>query len=153
MSEPIEEAKKRLAWHMQRAKELEDFLRLYEDLSSMNAEHGDIWEREPEETKEPVEKPVERRRMSTRGGATPREIAEIMRRVIRERGQPMTRGEIVEALEARDVDLPAADKGRYIGTIAWRHKAFFKHIEGRGYWVTGDAEKDWWRRSVRAGAI
>jgi hypothetical protein len=147
MAEPIEEARKRLAWHREQVRRHEDFLRLYEKLSSPNAEHDESWKQEPEETKEPVEKPVERRRLSMRGGATPREIVDVMVRVIRERGQPMTRGEIVEALEARDIDLPAADKNRYIGTIAWRHKAFFKHIEGRGYWVSGEPEKDWWRRS------
>jgi hypothetical protein len=58
-----------------------------------------------------------------------------MERLIRETGRPMTRGEIVSAFERRDVDIPAKDKARYLGTIAWRHKGTFVNIEGRGYWL------------------
>jgi hypothetical protein len=81
--------------------------------------------------------PVEnsgKRRQRTRG-ARPDEIAMIMERVIRERGEPLTRGQIVEVLEARDVVIPAVDKSRYIGTLAWRHKSTFMNIDGRGYWL------------------
>jgi hypothetical protein len=65
------------------------------------------------------------------------EIAQMIERVIRKVGEPMTRGQLVEALERRDVDFPAADKARYIGTIIWRHKAVFVNIEGKGYWLRG----------------
>lgn len=47
----------------------------------------------------------------------------------------MSRGEIVDALERRDVEIPAQDKARYIGTLAWRNKGTFVNIEGRGYWL------------------
>jgi hypothetical protein len=147
MSEVVEEAKRRLAWHRQEVKRLEEWLGFYGELGRTNAEQDELWKQEPKETSAPVDKPVEMRRRRRMSGAKPREIVEIMQRVIRDRGQPMTRGEIVEALEARDVELPAADKQRYIGTIAWRHKAFFPHIEGRGYWVSGEPVKDWWRKA------
>jgi hypothetical protein len=68
----------------------------------------------------------------------PAEIVAIIERIIREAGRPLTRGEIVEALEQRDVHIPAEDKQRYIGTIAWRHKSVFGNVGGLGYWLTGE---------------
>ena len=40
--------------------------------------------------------------------------------------------------EARDVEIPATDKARYVGTIMWRNKSKFLNIEGRGYWLRGE---------------
>lgn len=74
------------------------------------------------------------RRRSTR----PTEIAETVERIIREVGRPMTRGDLVHALEKRDVKIPYGDKARYVGTIVWRHKGLFENIEGRGYWLRGE---------------
>jgi hypothetical protein len=36
------------------------------------------------------------------------------------------------------VHIPFEDKGRYVGTIAWRHKGTFVNVEGRGYWLRGE---------------
>ena len=47
----------------------------------------------------------------------------------------MTRGEIVKAFELRDFEIPAKDKSRYLGTIAWRHKGKFVNVNGLGYWL------------------
>lgn len=82
-----------------------------------------------------VDNLAHRSRKSRHLGPPPKEIAELMERVIRERGEPMSRGEIVEALERRDVEIPAQDKARYVGTLAWRKKGTFMNIEGRGYWL------------------
>lgn len=65
----------------------------------------------------------------------PDHMAELIARVIRESGRPLTRGEIVRALDARDVPIPFEDRERYIGTIAWRHKGLLPNIDGRGYWI------------------
>ncbi len=48
----------------------------------------------------------------------------------------MSRGEIVDAFDRRDIEIPAKDKARYVGTIAWRNKGVFVNIEGRGYWLS-----------------
>jgi hypothetical protein len=72
------------------------------------------------------------------GKTAPSEIARLMERIIREVGRPMTRGEIVEAVARRDVEIPAQDKKRYVGTIAWRHKGIFVNVEGRGYWLRAE---------------
>lgn len=65
----------------------------------------------------------------------PAELADIVERVIREKDHPMTRGEIVEALEQRDVILPAKDKARYVGTILWREGERFVNVPKKGYVV------------------
>lgn len=82
---------------------------------------------------------VDKSSKSLRGqGNPPKEIVELMERLIREAGQPLTRGQIVESLERRDVIIPAKDKERYVGTLAWRKKSIFVNIEGLGYWVRGE---------------
>ena len=76
-----------------------------------------------------------RGRDTSRKGPAPPQIVEMVERMIREIGRPMTRGEIVEKLVDRDVELPPADPQRYVGTIMWRNKGTFINIEGRGYWL------------------
>ncbi len=69
---------------------------------------------------------------ATRG---PAERAQIVERLMREVGPPMTPGEVVEAFNRRDIEILAKDKSRYLGTIAWRNKHAFINIDGRGYWL------------------
>lgn len=126
---------------------LEDFLSLYDELSqegkrvrvepSAGASDGTLKATGGNETSRnaPVDKSGARHHRQ-RGDMRPAEVAELMERIIREAGRPMTRGEIVEAFERRDVRIPFEDKARYIGTIAWRHKGMFRNIEGRGYWLS-----------------
>jgi len=59
-------------------------------------------------------------------------------RVLRDAGHPMTRGELVAALETRGVPMSTNDPSRYVGTILWRHQEKFENIEGRGYWLKGE---------------
>lgn len=63
------------------------------------------------------------------------DIADIAERVLRDVGRPMQRGELVEELERRDVDLPSDDKPRYLGTILWRNGERFRNLPGLGYWL------------------
>lgn len=67
----------------------------------------------------------------------PAVIADTVESVIRTRNEPMNRSELVDALEEAGIEMPAADKPRYIGTILWRHKDRFENIPGRGYWLVG----------------
>jgi hypothetical protein len=139
VSNAIENARKRVIGLKRQLAELERFIQMYEELDAgkeanqadTHAGHlngalignnsGDNF-------------PRERRRKRGR----PAEIVAIIERIIREAGRPLTRGEIVEALELRDVHIPAEDKQRYIGTIAWRHKGAFENVGGLGYWLTGE---------------
>lgn len=144
MPTPIENARKRLADLEREKAEIEQFIRLYGRFSdgteTARSEPRHIVEgRKPEETYSHNPQPVDNvDKSGHRRGATPSEIVTIMERVIREVGSPMTRGEIVSALELRDVEIPAQDKPRYIGTLAWRNKSKFVNVEGRGYWLRGE---------------
>lgn len=65
----------------------------------------------------------------------PSEIADAVEKVIRDMGQPLQRGDIVDMLEIEGHKIRSADKPRYIGTILWRNNDRFVNIEGRGYWL------------------
>jgi hypothetical protein len=56
------------------------------------------------------------------------------RRILLEHGKPMTRSELLKALEERDVFLAGEDKAKYLGTIMWRMKEAFVNLDGHGYW-------------------
>ncbi len=148
MANAIENARKRLAELRQEVAEIERFLEMYEAFDTgTGMDHSELHTAQTnakiagnistELNSQVVDKIVDkiagkRRRRTTR----PAEIVQIAERVIRDAGRPLTRGEIVEALERRDVEIPATDKPRYIGTIAWRNKGTFRNIEGLGYWLT-----------------
>lgn len=67
----------------------------------------------------------------------PRQLASIMEGILRQRGEPMTRGELALEVENTGHVIPSDDKARYLGTILWRHKRKFENIEGKGYWLRG----------------
>jgi hypothetical protein len=146
VSNAIENARKRLATLRNQVAELERFVQMYEELDGgTDADQADtdvshlngafIGNKPVDNVPRHVDNvPRERRRKRGR----PAEIVAIIERLIREAGRPLTRGEIVEALEQRDVHIPAEDKQRYIGTIAWRHKSVFGNVGGLGYWLTGE---------------
>ncbi|WP_126401342.1 hypothetical protein [Blastochloris tepida] len=115
---------------------VESYIRLYEDLKSKPpgtpAEGAQLMFLLEAESKQ-------RRR---RSGLTPTQIADLAREVLGERGIPMTRGELVTAIESRGVLLPGKDKSKNLGTILWRFSDRFRNIEGRGYWPTDLPEPD-----------
>ena len=144
MTDVADKAREKIAALKAQIIDLEQFLSMYEILSeekgaALSANFSfDFGQTKNGKGNVPSQKPVDNsvskvRRM--RNKMRPNHVAELMARIIREIGQPMTRGDLVDAFERRDVFIPFADKGRYIGTIAWRHKAMFKNIEGRGYWL------------------
>lgn len=148
MSDPAATARMKIAALELEIARLKDFLALYEELSGSGKK---IAAQEPGFVSREVEGNVAhqvipsahvdnsaRRHHRQRAEMRPHQTAELMERIIRETGHPMTRGEIVEAFERRDVQIPFEDKARYIGTIAWRHKGMFENIEGRGYWLRGE---------------
>jgi hypothetical protein len=135
MSNPLENAKRRLAELEAEAQRIRLFLAMYEEFSEgTGIEHNDAG---IEGTERNLSTERLRRGPRIRVGPTPAEIADAMERLLRDVGRPMTRGEIVAALEMRDLEIPAQDKPRYIGTLAWRNKSKFINIEGRGYWLRG----------------
>ncbi len=146
MTTPLDKALKRLAELQREIAEVTKFIELYQRFEGKSINAGTqmaFFESIPElignETavvgNQAVDNSARKPRKNRPPGATPREIAEIMERVIRESGEPMSRGRIVDALERREIEIPAADKERYVGTIAWRNKSKFINVSGRGYWV------------------
>src|ERR1700690_2388087 len=67
------------------------------------------------------------------GRVRPLEFADFMEAAIRNRGGPMTRTALVDALQASGIAIPSEDKPRYLGTILWRHRERFVNIAGLGY--------------------
>ncbi len=63
-------------------------------------------------------------------------ILDEVRRIMLREGRPMTRGELVNELQARGLTLPGADKRKVLGTNIWR-SGKFDRIEGKGYWPAG----------------
>lgn len=61
-------------------------------------------------------------------------MAKEVRQMILERRAPMTRTDIVEALELKGIPVAGQDKSKAIGTIMWRLRDRFRNIEGLGYW-------------------
>lgn len=140
MASPIENARKRLAALRGEAAEIERFIAMYEQFSDGEAADAMSVQPNSQETYPQELRAVDNGDNSQRrerSGPLPRELVAMMARVIHEVGRPMTRGEIVEALERREIEIPAKDKQRYIGTLAWRNKGAFVNIEGRGYWLRG----------------
>jgi hypothetical protein len=146
MPTPLDRALKRLAELQREIDEVTKFIELYQRFEGKVVDAGaqmTFFESIPQlignETaggsNQAVDNSARKPRRNRPPGATPREIAEIMERVIRESGEPMSRGRIVDALERREIEIPAADKERYVGTIAWRNKGTFVNITGRGYWL------------------
>jgi hypothetical protein len=145
MSTPLENAKKRLVALRREVEEIERFVAMYDAFS----DEPDIKTTRPRVRHEGNSEEFIHRQSGTvdsgenssseeRLGPTPTHLAKIMEDLIRSVGRPMTRGELVRALEVRDIMIPAQDKARYLGTIVWRNKARFINIKGRGYWLPGE---------------
>ena len=149
MPSPIEVARRRAAELEAELKQIQSFIEMYQmfstedeterqsaTTSASNAVSSEVVHRN-DSPAVPTPQVVATRR-KRRSGPAPKEIVELVARMIREAGRPLTRGDITDMLDARDVELPGADKARYVGTIMWRNKAQFLNIEGRGYWLRGE---------------
>jgi reverse gyrase len=142
MATPLENARKRLAALRAEAKEIERFIEMYERFEGGNVsgpcfsviDHSRETYPQNSVNSLPVDN-VDNSVQAERTGPRPTEIADMMERMIREVGRPMTRGEIVKAFDMRDFEIPAKDKSRYLGTIAWRNKGKFINVNGLGYWL------------------
>lgn len=63
-------------------------------------------------------------------------IAEMMdaaEEIITATGMPLTRSELLEALQSRGFHIEGSDKSKVLGTNIWRSKRFH-NLKGIGYW-------------------
>jgi hypothetical protein len=142
MATPLENARKRLTALRAEAREIERFIEMYERFerknvsgpSSSGLDHSEETYPQNSTNSPPVDN-WDNADLGERTGPRPTEIAEMMERMIREAGRPMTRGEILKAFDMRDYEIPAKDRSRYLGTIAWRNKGKFINVNGLGYWL------------------
>lgn len=65
--------------------------------------------------------------------ASAKEVVDAAERFISERMRPMTRTELVSAMDENGIVIGGTDKSKNMGTIIWRSKRF-TNIDGEGYW-------------------
>lgn len=117
-------------------KELEDveaFLRLAERLFH-DRNHENRSEPHEVEPTPAASEQAEEREPRRRNPTPPKQLAELAREEILAAGHPMTRGELVDALEKRGVEMVAKDKAKNLGTILWRFPDMFINMPKEGYW-------------------
>lgn len=121
MSELIEKARNRLKEIELEAERLRVFLAVAGELS---AENGDAGSSIENDTASSGDDPT---------SATPAEIVEAVRKLIGEKGRPLTRGTLVKLLNKQGLKLPGVDPVKNLGTVIWRSKQF-DNLAGHGYW-------------------
>ncbi len=145
--DPLGKALDRLAKLKAQVADLERFIVLYRELAETEGDQteGDLSTDSGAEADTVASKPVDnlpvgvgRKTMRAPRTASPGRIVEVIERVMRDVARPMTRGEIVSALDARDVTIPGADKAKYLGTIMWRNRKTFVNIPKAGYWFKSE---------------
>lgn len=63
---------------------------------------------------------------------------EVVTQILRERKKPMTRHEMVDALEMKGIPVAGVDRPKAIGTILWRMRKHFVNLPGWGYWLINE---------------
>jgi hypothetical protein len=58
-----------------------------------------------------------------------------LRAILLERGAPMSRQELIDALAARGVNPESQDPTNWLGTRMYRRRESYVQIRGRGYWL------------------
>lgn len=119
MTQVIEKARERLAELEAEAEKLRTFLRVYADLS------GDKSVENVSSVAHSDDSDVE--------WASPAQIVDSAKELMRERGRPLSRSRLVKLLTERGLNLPGIDKSKNVGTVIWRSKQF-DNIAGYGYW-------------------
>ncbi len=125
MTEVVEKAKERLAAIEAEAEKLRTFLRMYADLSGVDI--GDIVSGAGVPSNEADDES---------GTASPSEIVEQAKVLMREQSRPLSRSMLVKLLTEKGLKLPGTDKNKNVGTVIWRSKQF-DNIAGLGYWPKG----------------
>lgn len=132
----------------ERLARVNQFLALYEEFSGTEGEAFDIRSIRPPGNTPVLDVPrdvspgqVQEEQKVERGRKlSPAELVRLATGALKDIGKPLTRGALVEVLEARGALLPGSTKeikGRYLGTIMWRNQKQFENIEGKGYWLRG----------------
>lgn len=69
-------------------------------------------------------------------GLSKLELKPYIEEVIKEAGRPLTRGQLLRKLDAKNVLVGGqADRSKNMGTIMWRLREDFVNLSGHGYWM------------------
>lgn len=118
MTQAVEIARKKLAELERDAEELRTFLRVHASLMGENAGESESSSDEAS---------------AGEGTASPAQIIDSSRVLMREMGHPLSRSKLVRLLTEKGLKLPGEDKAKNVGTVIWRSKKF-DNIAGLGYW-------------------
>jgi hypothetical protein len=70
----------------------------------------------------------------TKGNPSKEEVAVKVKELILERGLPIARNDLFEALESRGIIIRGADPKVVLGTMLWRTEDIIR-LRGHGYWL------------------
>ncbi len=120
----IAKAMAQIAEHEAHIVRLREFITIHREL-----------ERDGAEEAPPLPRPAAKS-MAARGSPAPaRKIVNAAKKIILEAGKPMTRFELLPALQEAKVMIGGKEPTRNLGTIMWRSKTF--ESTGQGYWPVG----------------
>ncbi len=115
---------------------IEDFLSLYQQFESNN--YGP---NQPAKYAETLEKTGELTAVAHRRRAikktSPVLLKELVGTILKEHGSPMSRRQIVEAIEVKGYVVPGSSKTGYLGSLLHRYKSYISSSPEGGYWFTG----------------
>ncbi|MBX9706801.1 MAG: hypothetical protein K2X61_02565 [Caulobacteraceae bacterium] len=135
MNDPIAAAKARLAQIEEEAEKLRLFIAAYESV----ADYIGIKVHESQLEPNPVDKSasgqLEGERRRTRAVNPPTDkVVENAILILRQRGHPMSRRALHDALWQRGIEVRGTDPVKTLGTILWRARDKLIQLEGYGYW-------------------
>jgi hypothetical protein len=78
--------------------------------------------------------PPAARSARTKGNPSKEEVAAKVKELILERGVPIARNNLFEALESRGIIIRGADPKVVLGTMLWRTEDIIR-LRGHGYWL------------------
>jgi hypothetical protein len=73
-------------------------------------------------------------RKRTQGNPKPADVIRTVKELLAEKGHPMTRRQLLDALKSRDVVIRGANPMKVLGTNLWRSDDVVS-LEGHGYWL------------------
>ena len=97
---------------------------------------------EPVDTTSKNKKPASRRVVKRATGNTPKEkVAEAAIEIIHERGEPVSRSELYQALVARGMKIEGVDPEMVLSTMLWRMKHRVARLKSGGYWPADEVNE------------
>lgn len=138
MNNPVETARSRLAAIEQEAEKLRLFLRSWEEVADYLNRDVDASTTATESVDSAGGEDGQSAEARTRAVNPPtRVVVDEAIRVLKERGHPMTRRALHDALWKRGVEVRGTDPVKTLGTILWRATDDVVQLDGYGYWPKG----------------